>query len=254
MDIRVGGWRPEPPSSKDKTFDEIRGRLSIASNVDKIDLRYLCSPIENQSSSNSCTGNASVSALEMLEIRQGLQFVDLSRLFAYYNGRMGMNPTEGHLDNGTFIRLVMDGLHKFGVCSETEWSYDLDIVTMRPSWDSYRVAWKHRIDNFYKIDAVGEVLLGNIEEACLAKHGVVFGSEVYESYQSCSGQISIPKSGEKLLGGHAQLIVGFDRPSRMLIIKNSWGDGWGDQGYGYMPYDYLDAARANDFWVPTRFT
>ena len=255
MDIRVGGWRPDPPSDRDRKFDDLRPKLTAsAPGIDKIDLRYLCSPIENQSSANSCTGNASVGALEMLEIREGLPFVDLARLFAYYNGRMGMEPTEGHLDHGTYIRLIMDGLHKFGVCPETEWNYDLDKVTMRPSWNSYRAAWNHRIDNFYRIDAVGDPLIEGIEQALLAKHGVVFGAQVYESYQSCPGLVSLPKPDEKLLGGHAQLIVGFDRPARTLIVRNSWGDGWSDGGYAYWPYNLLDACAANDFWVPTLFT
>ena len=31
-------------------------------------------------------------------------------------------------------------------------------------------------------------------------------------------------------------IVGYDDIQRILIIRNSWGTDWGDNGYGYMIY------------------
>jgi C1A family cysteine protease len=54
----------------------------------------------------------------------------------------------------------------------------------------------------------------------------------------------VPGAGEATRGGHAVTVVGYDeRTDREFIIRNSWGIGWGDGGYGYLPYGYLPLLR-----------
>jgi hypothetical protein len=53
--------------------------------------------------------------------------------------------------------------------------------------------------------------------------------------------------------GHAVVLVGYGKGSQYpgngyFIFRNSWGSWWGDQGYGYMPFDYL-LKYANDLCV-----
>ena len=53
-----------------------------------------------------------------------------------------------------------------------------------------------------------------------------------------------------IVGGHAVVAVGYDDSDRVFICRNSWGEGWGDAGYFYMPYAYLlDNNLSDDFWT-----
>jgi hypothetical protein len=47
-------------------------------------------------------------------------------------------------------------------------------------------------------------------------------------------------------GGHAILLVGYDLDQKAFRFKNSWGDDWGQSGYGTLEFDYVDSySRTN---------
>jgi len=82
----------------------------------------------------------------------------------------------------------------------------------------------------------------------------VFGFVVYESFESGitaqTGIVSMPKKGEKVLGGHAVVAVGYSDDKKWIIVRNSWGSKWGDKGYCYMPYAYfISSSLSSDFWT-----
>ena len=60
----------------------------------------------------------------------------------------------------------------------------------------------------------------------------------------------MPQPGDKVRGGHAVTAVGYDDFQEVFIVRNSWGEGWGDKGYFYMPYAYItNPDLASDFWA-----
>lgn len=47
-------------------------------------------------------------------------------------------------------------------------------------------------------------------------------------------------NGDKLAGGHAVVVTGYDDTKQLLKVRNSWGNGIGDNGEFYMTYDYYE--------------
>src|SRR5258708_21896761 len=71
----------------------------------------------------------------------------------------------------------------------------------------------------------------------------VYGFTVYESFESedvaRTGNVPMPSPGERVVGGHAVLAVGYDDDEGMLICRNSGGAQCGDAGSLYMPHAHL---------------
>lgn len=135
------GWIPDLPDHRDLLYGAVRPvTLEIPQHVD---LRSMCSPVENQGNLGSCTGNALAGALEFLEQKDRVPFVDVSRLFIYYNER----TLEGSVksDSGAMIRDGIKTLRHQGVCSEKKWPYIISKFAMKPSPACYKEALDHQI-------------------------------------------------------------------------------------------------------------
>ena len=93
----------------------------------------------------------------------------------------------------------------------------------------------------------------------------MFGFTVYASITQAgtTGKIPYPSPGESIRGGHAIVVAGYDdhlviknqpggpQTTGAFLIRNSWGTGWGDHGYGWLPYDYVLHSIAKDWWSLT---
>jgi len=239
------GWVPDLPDHRDIMYGAVRRAPATLPRT--TDLRPQCSPVENQGNLGSCTGNALAGAVEFLENKDGRPFTNVSRLFIYYNERVIEHSVSE--DSGAMIRDGIKTLVKQGVCSEKKWPYVVSKFTQKPSATCYKEASDHQVTAYARLQALDEM------RACLASgYPFVFGFTVYESFESDkvakSGVVPLPKHNEKMLGGHAVLAVGYDDATQRVLVRNSWGPGWGMKGYFTMPYDYLaDRNLSDDFWT-----
>lgn len=181
------GWKPDLPDRRDLRYGAVRP--IPAKLPDKVDLRPLCSRVENQGDLNSCTGNALAGALEFLENKDKLRCVNLSRLFIYYNERVMEHSVQS--DDGAYIRDGIKTLVKQGVCHESKWPYTESKWKARPNTACYQQALQHQVTKYARLHTVDEM------RTCLADgYPFVFGFSVYESFESQdvakTGVLSMP--------------------------------------------------------------
>jgi C1A family cysteine protease len=252
------GWKRDLPDQRDHSFAVSSDILQTIS--PSVDLRSQCPPVYDQGRIGSCTANAIAAALEFDMMKQGMTAFTPSRLFIYYNER-AMEGTVGS-DAGAQIRDGIKSVASQGDCPEKEWPYDDTPAgadgtfppgakaRLQPPQSCYDDAVKHKALNYQSVDRNLADMKGCLSSGC----PFVLGFTVYESFESDTvartGDMPMPSAGESIIGGHAVLAVGYDDEDRLFICRNSWGAGWGDAGYFYMPYAYLlDDNLSDDFWT-----
>jgi len=238
------GWTKD---KKDKR-DLYRNFESFSINK-SIDLREKCPSVYAQGKLGSCTANAIAGAYEfdMMKEEEKKIFVP-SRLFIYYNER----NMEGNVkkDAGAEIRDGIKSINKQGICNEKDWPYDISKFTIKPPKELYKKAQHHKAIKYQRVQQD----IQHMKQCLNEGYPFVFGFAVFESFETkevaITGNMKMPKEEEKILGGHAIMAVGYDEDKKVFIIRNSWGEEWGDKGYFYMPYEFiLNKDYCNDFWV-----
>lgn len=244
--INKYGWKPSIPDPRDIKYSvEIEVKLP-----EIVDLREKCPPVYNQLQTGSCTANAWAALYEYLLMQKNKENWMPSRLFIYFCER-AFEGTTGS-DSGAMLRDGAKALNKMGTCHETTWPFDESKVTVMPNNTSYIEGLKNTILNYQSLNSLYAF------KKCLASGTpFVFGFTVFESFETTevanTGIMPMPDiRNERVLGGHGVCAVGYDDTKKVFIVRNSWGESWGDKGYFYMPYEYITNPNlASDFWTST---
>jgi C1A family cysteine protease len=235
-------WKADKVDIRDYPYS-----LTRATIAGTIDLRQYCSPIENQGNLGSCTGQAIAGAIELLDKRAG-RTLDVSRLFIYYYERL-LEGTVNY-DSGAYIRDGIRACYTYGAPLESLWPYTISKFRTQPSSQAIKDAAKRKITLYQRANNLAGCI-----DALNNGYPVIIGFNVYSSFESNTvtktGMMPYPNiKTEKLLGGHAVLIVGYNNSTQRFIVRNSWGTNWGDRGYFYMPYQVIQNTNmSGDFWV-----
>ncbi len=181
-----------------------------------------------------------------------------SRLYIYFYERL-FDKKEGDnsvkIDDGSTLLQGMNVLKKKGVVSEKQYPYIIKKFHKKPPTILNKIANKNKINSFQKVNQD----IDSIKYVLSSGKPFVFGIYVYSSFMNSStfntGIIPYPNIGtERILGGHALVAIGYDDSTQLIKCVNSFGRSWGDNGYAYLPYNYIqNYFLTDDLWMITDF-
>ncbi|MDE6453204.1 MAG: C1 family peptidase [Muribaculaceae bacterium] len=224
---------------------------------ESVDLRPFFSPVKNQGELGSCSTFASVAMYEAMMNRCDpgrAADADMSERFVYYHSNVLQGRPEG--GSNYFDQLAVLGKH--GVCAENLFGYSTVDLHKEPSDEAVADAMTHRV-----LSAEQLVLRsgGSAADALAANHRLITSAlsegfpvgialKIYDNFGVGSPYINRPDADDVASGGegyHAMVAVGYSEAEKCYIVRNSWGKGFGDNGYCYISAAYVDDAEFNNF-------
>lgn len=232
------------PSPKDKRDIKYTRTGTIATTTD-IDLRPGLSSVRNQGSINCCFSFAGAGIIESLMIQKTRAKYVISPSYNYYWTRI----IEGTYPNnvGCYITTYMKSLYKYGFVWESLMPYR-QVSAYSPDTKTVTTAMmaKELFLSRTEYQFVSPSLYLN---ALNNNKPILLGIRINKSWYSV-GKNGIIDNLDTSQGGHAVLLVGRKKlnDKQYGIIKNSWGEQFGDLGYCYIPWSHL-LSNSFDGWT-----
>ena len=140
---------------------------------------------------------------------------------------------------GTSLKAAMDVCRKFGVVPEALLPFHINTKMYVGDENTlYATASQRKASAYFN-------LRRNLQQwrTWLATKGPLMVAlnvdATWDKAAATKGKLDKYKPGTER-GGHAVCVVGYRSDGR-FIIRNSWGTGWGDQGFGYATPAYIEA-------------
>ena len=191
------------------------------------------SPIKNQLTKSTCVAHALASAVEILQ-----HYDTGSRELISTSWFYGYRDADDYQQEGMYILEALEMARKVGGVPKTlmpdNLGYDESRKLIQDMKEScLSISGGYRIKNYASINKQ-DILSGIYNNNA----PVIIGMDIHDSFidVDSTGILSVPKETEQNYGGHAVLCVGWTiiNDDVYLVIKNSWGEQWGDNGYAYM--------------------
>lgn len=148
---------------------------------------------------------------------------------------------DGTLNNGprygSYCITAARVLASWGTISEKRFPVPKPLV-----WPFIEPPGVDRIAKYQRSNFHFRVRSINDAKVCLAA-GMPFSFSVPISVKwrnTNDGRISNLTKSDVITEYHAVMAMGYDDHTQLLKFRNSWGENWGDKGYGYLPYAYFE--------------
>jgi len=202
----------------------------------QVDLRQQFTRIKDQGTFGTCAAFTIVSIYEHILKKNNNQDIDLSELFAYHNARKRMED-EYQSNEGTSLYHMVKSIGEDGICLEKLHPYR-DADDQEPSKEAYEDARTRKITKALNVACN----IDHIKSALADGYPVAISLRIFESFATPTGFVPYPSEEEKNStedGAHGMVICGYIDDDRLFIVRNSWGERFGDKGYCYIPYSYI---------------
>lgn len=213
----------------------------------QVDLRAPWWTIGDQEATGSCVGWAAAAGLcrrALVDAGRIGSGVELSPRFTWMASKetdtFTSRPETFIEEAGTSLKAAVDIARTFGLALEADLPFHLSTAMFSGSENAFFAGCASRkITAYFNLQRDPAAW-----RAWLAGKGpVLVGLNVDAAWDNATATDGVVGTfqPETVRGGHAVCLVGY-RPDGRFIVRNSWGTGWGDQGFGYIDEDYIASA------------
>lgn len=204
-------------------------------------------PRENQGNYGTCVGHGTAYMLTYRVLKQTGKLIRPSRLFTYEESKkLDGKPKE----QGTQPGIAMQVVKTKGICYESSYSYSLctdqTIYNLPvPTAQSFTEAQEFLAVDFAKLQTDVEIKTAILNEGPVG-FAILVASDFFTP--EAGGFVDLPEGS--IVGGHWICCIGWDdnlthtykdgtKRTGFYRMINSWGDGWADNGFCWIPYDFV---------------
>lgn len=239
--MRGKGWLPSPAAAPHRFGAGIHYALGVMPPAHALAVPGGL-PLD-QGATSSCVAHALVGCLRILT---GQPLASRRLVYGLARAADG-EPVGGLTDDGCMPSDAVAAVSEHGVCLESDLPWDESQINAPPTWSALRVASAYRLTGWERLPDSGR--LDAIRRALVAGHPLMFGMSVDSAYESLAGSAVYPGATGPSLGGHMQIVCGYDDAIQAVRVLGSWGAEFADGGSAWIAYDWIQRPECSDFYA-----